>query len=70
MVFCLYESFVLRVEGHEHSIHFRAAMSQAAMLAWTFDECRGGIYRKVYGLRRESAEKPLKTLFLRVFQRA
>ena len=34
-------SFVLRVEGHEHSIHFRAAMSQAAMIAWTFDECRG-----------------------------
>jgi len=29
------------VEGHEHSIHFRAAMSQAAMIAWTFDECRG-----------------------------
>ena len=39
------------------------------MLAWTFDECRGGIYRKVYGLRRESAEKPLKTLFFRAFQR-
>ena len=26
-----------------------AAMSQVAMLTWTFDECRGGIYRKVYG---------------------
>ena len=32
--------------------------------------CRGGIYRKVYGLRRESAEKPLKTLFFWAFQRA
>ena len=55
-------SFVLRVEGHEHSIHFRAAMSQADMQVCTSDECRGRHILQVYDLTPGIGEKPFRTL--------
>ena len=59
----LSSSFVLRVEGHEHSIHFRAAMSQAACL----HECLTNAteaYTVGIWPTPEIGGQPNKTLFL------
>jgi hypothetical protein len=61
-IFSFSFSFVLRVEGHEHSIHFRAAMSQADMLACISDECCGRHILQVYDLTPGIGEKPFRTL--------
>jgi len=51
-------SFVLRVEGHEHTIILRETMSHADVLAHPSGECRESQIPQAFGLRQKSA-KPL-----------
>ena len=56
-----FQSFVLRVEGLEHSIHFRGAVSQSDALACPSGERRetGCRRHQVYAGNRRQARKTL-----------